>query len=186
MINLIPNQEKKKMVQHFRARLLIVFLMMVAVTFFIGSISLLPAYFFSSIKKDIANNKLEEQRMAPLPKFDQDALVTVQDLNSKFKLLEAANTNRFVVTERIINEIILKKMPEIKITQIAYSGDNPVDRIVSVRGFAPSRESLLAFRFMLENNTNFKNIDLPISNFIKGTNIQFFLTFKLNPTEKMK
>lgn len=181
MINLIPNEEKKKMVKLFRTRLLVVLLMAVTITLFFGSVALLPAYFFSSIKKDIANNKLTEQRKAPLPNFDRDALVTVQDLNSKFKLLEVAQANRFVVTERIIKEIIYKKMPEIKLTQIAYSSENPKEKIVSVRGFAPSREGLLAFRFMLENNPNFKNVDLPISNFIKGSNIQFFLT--LSPVD---
>ncbi|MDQ3076137.1 MAG: hypothetical protein M3Q34_03340 [bacterium] len=184
MINLIPNQEKKKMVEHFRVRLLIVLLMSVTVTFFIGSVALLPAYFFSSIKKDIANSKLTEQRKSPLPKFDQGALVTIQDLNDKFRLLETAEENRFVATERILNEIILKKGPDIKLTQIAYSNDNSSQRVVTIRGYAPSREGLLAFRFMLENNSNFKNIDLPISNFIKGNNIQFFLT--LNPVDNIQ
>lgn len=181
MINLIPNQEKKKMVQGFRVRLLVVLLMALTVAFFIGSVALLPAYFFSSIKKEISNNKLSEQRKMPLPKFEQKALSAVQDLNNKFNLLEKAGGGDFVVTERIINEIALKKMPEIKLTQISYTNDGLESKVISVRGFAPSRESLLTFRFMLENNPNFKNIDLPISNFIKGTNIQFFLT--LSPSD---
>lgn len=183
MINLIPNNEKKKMVQNFRLRLVVVFLTSLTVILFVGSVALLPAYFVSSIKKDIASNKLTEQRKSPLPKFNQKALATVQDLNAKFKMLDSVNSGRFLATERIINEIVLKKMPDIKITQISYTNDKLTGKVVSVRGFAPSRESLLSFRFMLENNPGFKNVDLPVSNFIKGTNIQFFLT--LTPVDKI-
>jgi len=46
---------------------------------------------------------------------------------------------------------------------------------VSIEGIAPSREILLAFRRLLENDPLFKSVDLPISNFIKGSNIRFNL-----------
>lgn len=182
MINLIPNREKNLIMDNLRARFLITLFVSLTVAFFIGAVAFLPAYFFSSIKKEIANNKLDEQRKEPLPRFEQKALSVVQDLNNKFKLLENAEANRFIVTEKVINELVLRKAPEIKLTQISYSADSG-RKIITVRGFAPSRESLLAFRFMLENNPSFTDVDLPISNFIKGSNIQFFLT--LSPLDQL-
>lgn len=176
MINLIPNQEKKKMIANFRFRLLVILLTALTVTAVVGSVALLPAYFFTSVKKEIAENKLAEQRKTPTPELDQNTLSSIEELNSELKLLGEDKQNRLIVTEKILNEIILKKAPEIKINQIAYESDSLGEKTVSVRGSAPSRESLLAFRFTLENNPNFKNINLPISNFIKGSNIQFFLT----------
>jgi hypothetical protein len=68
-------------------------------------------------------------------------------------------------------------MPDIKITQILY--DNTVakgDKKVNIQGTAPSRERLLIFRQALEGNPAFKKVDLPISNFVKGSNIQFSLS----------
>jgi hypothetical protein len=176
MINLIPNQDKKKMIQHFYARLLIVLLLALTISLFIGSVALLPAYFISATQKDIATQKLASQKSAPLPKYDQDALLVVQDLNDKFKLLEAAEANRYIVTERIIKHIVSEKPSNIKLDYLSYSTDNPEAPVVSLRGFAPSRESLLAFRSVLQNDKNFTNIDLPISNFIKSNNIQFSIT----------
>jgi len=182
MINLIPNQDKKQMAKDFYRRLLVVFLVALAVSFFIGFVALLPAYFFSTVQKEIANNKLKEQIEVPLPQFNQDTLSVVQDLNDKMNLLSLANKDKFVATKRIINDIVSNKTPEVKINQISFSRESLEGGVVSIRGSAPSRDSLLSFRFMLEKNKNFRNVDLPISNFIKDSNIQFFLT--LNPVIK--
>ena len=71
-------------------------------------------------------------------------------------------------------------MPAIKITDIAYESRSPDElaqaRKVSIEGTAPSRSALLSFRRALEDDANFQSVDLPISNFIKGSNIQFYLS----------
>jgi len=91
--------------------------------------------------------------------------------------MESVNkTDKFVVSTKVINGIILKKMPDIKITSISYEDNEAKGKILSVRGSAPSRDRLLLFRLALEKDINFQKIDLPISNFIKGTDIQFNLT----------
>ena len=68
-----------------------------------------------------------------------------------------------------------KKMPEIKIDSIYY-GNTPKGREIRINGSAPSREKLLIFRLALENDPSFSRVDLPISNFVKGSDIKFFLT----------
>jgi hypothetical protein len=47
---------------------------------------------------------------------------------------------------------------------------------ISISGRASSREVLLSFRRTLEDNPAFSKVDLPISNFIKGSNIRFYIT----------
>jgi len=81
----------------------------------------------------------------------------------------------------VINAILLKKRSDIKITQISYQNDTR-GRKIGVTGTAPSREVLLFFRLALESSPAFKSVDLPISNFVKGSNIQFYLN--LIPSEK--
>ena len=71
--------------------------------------------------------------------------------------------------------IILKKMSNIKITDISYENDPLKGRKVSIEGNAPSREILLLFRRALEDDVLFKQVDLPISNFVKGSDIKFYL-----------
>ena len=57
-----------------------------------------------------------------------------------------------------------------------YENDATKGKKVTVLGIAPSRELLLLFRRALEDDVAFKKVDLPISNFVKGSNIEFSLS----------
>ncbi len=67
-------------------------------------------------------------------------------------------------------------MSDIKITKISYQADKAKGGTVSIAGTAPSRDRLLLFKKALDDDNNFTKVDLPISNFVKGSDIQFNLT----------
>jgi len=176
MINLVPKAEKKKIATDFFYRLAALFLMTLNFCILVAFISIIPSYFLSSVKDASVNMKLEIQKNEPLPLFDQQTLDTIKDINNKLDLVEKAEKNRFPISEKIIRAVLLKKRPDIKITQILYENNPTQGKKISILGTAPSREVLLLFRQALENDPTFKNIDLPISNFVKGSNIQFYLS----------
>jgi hypothetical protein len=180
VINLIPKEEKKKMVRVFYYKLVVLFLAVGGVSVFIAFVAILPSYFLSSVKNSIINSKLEIQKSEPVPSIDQKTLIVIKDLNYKLDLIENAEKNKFTISEKIINAIISKKIPGIEITSIAYEGDLPnsgkTDKKVGIQGNAPSREVLLSFRQALEDGAIFKQVDLPISNFVKGSDIKFYLS----------
>ena len=176
MINLIPNQEKKKMVKDFYFKLSFLSILMLCFSLFIAILALLPAYFLSSSRNNINSQKLETQKNEPVPLFDQETSAIIKDINTKLNLIESAEKNKFSVSEKVINSLFLKKISSIKINQISYKNVNPEGKKISISGTASSREALLSFRQALEDDPSFKSVDLPISNFVKGTNIQFYLT----------
>lgn len=176
MINLIPNEEKKKKVKDFYFRFLVMFLVVLGFSVLIASVSILPAYFLSLAKKNLINAKLEIQKNEPVPPPSQETLDTIKDLNNKLNLIEKNKSNRYIISEKIINEIMLEKMPDIKITRINYENNIIKGKTISLNGTAGSREQLLLFRKALEDNVAFRKVDLPISNFVKGSNIQFYLS----------
>ncbi|KKT01099.1 MAG: hypothetical protein UV76_C0002G0012 [Candidatus Nomurabacteria bacterium GW2011_GWA2_43_15] len=116
------------------------------------------------------------QKKEPMPLVDQDSLTSVEDLNSKLSTIENAEKNKYLVSQKVINEIIFQKMPDIKISQIFYENNVLNGKKINIRGLAPSRERLLLFRRALEDDITFKKVDLPISNFVKGSNIEFYLS----------
>ncbi|MBI2630651.1 hypothetical protein HYW73_00335 [Candidatus Nomurabacteria bacterium] len=175
MINLIPNQEKKKKGKDFYFRLGVVFLAAIGFCVLVAILSILPSYFLSSVEKNLAYEKLEIQKREPVPAVDQDSLKTVEDLNEKILLINASEKNTYLVSQKIISEIILKKMPDIKINRINYENNSVTGKEISINGVAPSRGRLLLFRRALEDDVAFKKVDLPVSNFIKGSNIEFYL-----------
>ena len=176
MINLIPQEEKKKMTKGFYYKLVVLFLAVLSFSIFTALIAILPSYFFSSVKINIVNAKLEDQKNEPVPLPDQQTLTIIKDLNNKLALIENAEKNQFIISQKVINAIILKKMSNIKITNISYENDPLRGKRISIQGSAPSREVLLLFRLALEDDSNFKQVDLPISNFVKGSNIKFYLS----------
>jgi|SRR3989344_4831135 len=175
MINLIPNEEKKKKVKDFYFRLSIVFFVALGFSMVVACVAILPSYFLSSAKKNLINTKLETQKKEPVTLLDQETLATVSNLKSKLKLIEDSKQNEYLISEDVISKIVLKKMPDIKITEIVYSNTPAKGKMITVNGTAPSRERLLLFRQALEDDSAFKKVDLPISNFIKGSNIRFSL-----------
>lgn len=160
----------------FYYRLAILFLIMLDFCILIFSVSILPSYFISSIKSALANTKLETQKLEPLPILGEQSLAEIKDINSKLDLVENSEKNKFLPSLKVINAIILKKSSDIKITQILYENTEVQSKKISITGLAPSREALLQFRLALGDSPAFKSIDLPISNFIKGSNIQFSLS----------
>lgn len=175
MINLIPKEEKKQMTIDFYFRLGLLFLIMLDFCIVILFVSILPSYFLSSVKVTLVNTKLENQKREPLPLLGEQSLAEIKDINNKLDLVDNAEKNKFTLSVRVINSIILEKRSDIKITQIVYENNFISGKKISITGTAPSREVLLLFRQALEDNSTFKNVDLPISNFVKGSNIQFNL-----------
>ncbi|HEY4502816.1 MAG TPA: hypothetical protein VJC14_00035 [Candidatus Paceibacterota bacterium] len=175
MINLIPNEEKKKKVKDFYFRLTIVSFFVLGFSMLIAVVAMLPAYFLSVEKKNLINSKLEFQKNEPVPEIDKKTTAAVRDLKIRLNLVEKTKASRYIPSQKIINEIMKDRMSDIKITQILYQDDSIKGRTVSINGSAPSRERLLLFKRALEGNTAFKKVELPISNFVKGSNIRFYL-----------
>jgi hypothetical protein len=175
MINLIPKEEKKRMTRDFYCRLLILFLLALDFCLLIFFIGLLPSYFLSSVKNTLTETKLENQKKEQLPLLGEQSSAAIKDINSELDLVEKSEQNKFPISVKVINAIILDKRPDIKITQILYADDPVSGKKISILGIAPSREVLLLFEETLENNPVFQKVDLPISNFVKGSNIQFYL-----------
>lgn len=172
MINLLPKEEKKKLVKDFYLRLTTVSFVAISCAILVLDILMIPSYIISLTEKNAIGQKLEIQKNTPAPLNEEGNSKIISELNNKIILIDEIRKDKFFISEKIINEIVIDKMPDIKLLSIVYSSNDLAKR-VTINGIAPSRERLLFFRRALEDNTSFKKVDLPISNFIKGSNIQF-------------
>ena len=175
MINLIPNEEKKKMTRGFYFRFLAVIFIMLGAFFLLFSVAVSPSFYLVSSRENLVNENIAAQLNEPMPETSLGTLSAAQDLEKKIGLTQTSIQNKFPVSEKVISEIVLHKMPDIKITQIFYEVTAAGEKKVTIKGNAPSRERLLLFRVALESSLAFETVDLPISNFVKGRNIEFSL-----------
>jgi hypothetical protein len=176
MINLIPNQEKKKKVKDFYFRFAAVFVAVLGFCAAVGAAALLPTYFLVSLELTVAEEKLSAQQNEPPTQTDQNLAARVHDLDRRLGLVENAEKNAYLVSQKVISEIVSRKMPDILITKFIYENNGALGRKITIFGEAPSRERLQLFRLALEGDVSFKEVELPISNFVKGSDIQFSLS----------
>lgn len=175
MINLLPVEEKKRITQVFYFRLLVLFSATLGLSIFVGILALVPVYLTIAAKNTSIEQKIALQKSEALPAFNEQTLAFVKDLNLKVALIENGQKNQFIVSQKVINAVMAHQLPGIKLTAFTYDHDSLKGKKVTIQGIAPTRETLLAFRLALEQDKLFKQVDLPISNFIKGSNIQFSL-----------
>lgn len=164
------------MIVDFYYKLAILFFVTLDFCVLIAFVSLMPSYFISSVKLAEINSKLEIQKNEPLPQGGEQAMASIKDINKKISLIENSEKSVLLPSVSVINAILLKKRTDIKITQILYESNDIKGKKITITGTAPSREVLLLFRIALEDSASFKKVDLPISNFVKGSNIQFYLS----------
>lgn len=175
MINLIPREEKKKMTTDFHYRLAILLFVVVDFCLLVVLLCMLPAYFYSSINTSLAYAQLQAQKSEPQPVLGEQSLAAIKDINSKINSIENAERNKFPISMKVINAVLVNKRTDIKITQILYDNGSVTGKKIKITGTASSRETLLLFREALEQSPSFKSVELPISNFVKGSNIEFYL-----------
>ena len=176
MINLIPIEKKKKNALYFYYRIIRISFYVFCLSLFIAVLSILPAYFLSSVKKSISSQKLEAQKLETIPKLDEETVSVLNSVNNKLDLIENIKDKNYLISDDVIKEVVSRKTEGIKITRISFEKKLNNEKTINVEGVAKSREQLLLFRESFEGSVLFKKVDLPISNFVKGSNIQFSLT----------
>ncbi len=164
------------MANNFYYRLTILSFIMLGIVICFALLLIAPSYILVRAQNNFINEKLVIQESEPVPVLDQQTLLAIKELDEKLGLVESLQVNKFIVSERIINEVMDSKIPDIKIVSISYENNGVNGKKVSISGTAPSRERLLLFRQALEGNSAFQSVDLPISNFVRGSNIPFYLS----------
>lgn len=174
MINLIPEEIKKKLKKSFFIKIIILLFFTLSLAIFIVNLFFVPFFMFSLSQKKLANQELNREINSPQANYDEGVQELIEDIDLKLKMIEESKTSKFNVSI-VLDKILSQKIDGIKINSIDYRDDNTKGRFFNIKGYASSRETLLSFKNILERDKNFKNIDLPISNFIQKTNIQFNL-----------
>ena len=147
---------------------------MLSLALFFIVIALMPAYFFSTQREKFISDKLVGLSLEPVPELSSDLSANIKELELRIEMINKNKLNEYFITQNIIDIISSKKTAAIKINRISYQKKGANKEIV-IAGIASSREDLLDFRRSFEQDANFKKVDLPISNFIKGSNIMFHL-----------
>ncbi len=177
MINVLPDSEKKSLRLEYWTRFITVVLSFITLLSVISILLVFPSYFFSVSKYNIANNRLEAFNRENPEIATENLDKSIADINSKLVLLSEKQSSS-TVSDTIIKDLTSNLPSGIRLNSITYSV-NPTNRTIVISGRASDRTTLRNFKSSLDANTNFTKVDLPISDFIERTNINFTISITM-------
>lgn len=176
MINLIPPQEKKKIIIEYWFRATSLWLILISSVLLLGALVMLPVYVL--IGTQISAK--EAAATAASEKVDSYENVSI-DLN------RASQQARYVIEESrhaAFSEYIslFEKLEGFSVEIYEINLQRTDDKIEPIRisGEATNRQTLASFRDRLLAEECITEVDLPISNLARDKNILFDITVMLN------
>lgn len=180
MINLLPPKQKEEIV--FKEKQKIILVLEILFLVFIISFSLI----LLSIKFFLSGN-LEAEKL--ILKTKEKEFLLQKNLEDEIKNynLILSNLNLFYQNQVKITPVLEKiagLLPsETYLTNLNLSLKDKIVEI-SISGFSPNREVLFSLKENLEKEKSFKEVYFPPENWIKPTDINFIINFKINEHEK--
>lgn len=179
MINLLPPQQKKEILNEEKFKL--VFILAVLALFFLSAFCLL----LLSIKF-YTMSKTENQKIIA-EKTDNSLEGEITLINQKLTKLNDFYQEQadFTVFLEELSSVLPEGLYLINLSATvlppvtAGQGEQEEKKFnVILAGFASTRQLLLEFKEKLDVNPNFSGIDFPQSNWVKNENIDFTVIFK--------
>jgi type IV pilus assembly protein PilM len=171
IINVLPEIQKKNLRHLYWKRFTSILVSFIALSSVIAIFLVLPSYFFSVSKSDIATARLEAFNAQNPEIATEDLNKSINDINTKLALLTSKNSNS-IVSDTLLNDLFLTLPPGIKLSQINYN-ESDKSKTIEIHGKAADRATLRNFKASLDSNPHILKADLPISDFLAPSNIDF-------------
>lgn len=178
MLNILPIEEKKKVLIEYRHRLSIVSFFAIGALAVASSVLFAPAYILAVSK----HNSSEAQLAVLEEKYggagqEKELGVQIREINTKILLLLSGDTSARLTPSQAVESIISLKGNKIKISSFTYEAIASQERIV-LTGTASDRDSLANFVETLKKDPTFTSATIPISSYVKSENIDFSIVIE--------
>lgn len=178
MLNILGIEEKKKILIEYRLRLATVSIFAIA-TLSISSVVLFTPSYLLAVSKYNENelNLVTLEEKFGNSKQEKEMTAQIRDINGKISLLSSSGTSTRMLPSQAIVKILDVKGSEIKIQSFTYDATTNLERI-GITGVATGRESMASFVDRLKKEPMFTSVVLPISSYVKSTDIDFYVVIE--------
>lgn len=172
-MNLLPKKYKYDLKEGFKQRFFVTSMFTIGVSFVVGTIMSLPAYFL--VPKDLT----EMSEGIYLENKDADSanemLKLPEKIDFKVKFLNISMSGPSITG--VLSEIVSNLPQGVALDSINFirqpgrvEGTSPQ---ISISGIAKNRESLVSFSETLNKSVIFSNVELPVSNLARDKDLPF-------------
>ncbi len=175
--NLLPKDKKKSIKREYYMRLVVLFLLGVSFSVFVGIFSLLPAYI--KLSQDFKSKQLEYSHISLNLEDENDIY---NDAEKTMSVLNIINTEmkRDKLTS-FLKEVLNKRPKGIDIVGFTFNRDKST---LSFEGVSKTRNLVVPYANELEGVSMFENVNVPISNLTKNTDLNFHMSLSVSDIEK--
>lgn len=174
MLNLLPENKKRLVKKEYHRRLFVVGSVFAILAIGIAIIFLLPSYILTKDRHDQAN----QDNSVLVQKINDEKSKETNFSDKQKQMLNVLQTDVSTSTPPtdLIDAVLLSKDSNIDITDLSYQIVENTKQLL-VHGRAVKREDLISFKQKLEQDENWSDVELPISDLGPATNNEF--TFNL-------
>jgi len=174
-LNLLPPEEKKRLELDRLGRLLASFSVHLAIGLAIFVLILVNAYFCIRILIKAQNDLVEVRQNDEKAQHQVKVESEIKQANQQARQIYIKQAGLTILTP--ILEEVSKIVPSgIYLTGLSYQA---AENQINLSGRANNRDRLLAFEDSLKKSPHFREIEAPLSNLIKQTDINFSFTINL-------
>ena len=180
MSNLLSPQEIKHIKLLYRKRVIVVAFRLLIVLSIIAGVCLVPSYIYSKQEESdlLATKAMYEQRETG--ELKQSLISAINDINTRLTGFNETTFSSPIVAS-FIDPIMKARVASVYISKLDYATTaNTSVASVEIAGVATSREDILTFAGNLKNIPGVTAVDVPITNFIKESNMPFTITINVN------
>lgn len=181
MINLLPPQYKKELKQEESWRMVFVLGILFLLSLFCLVLILLSLKIYiegQSEEQKILFQREERQKAPEGRDFEEN----IKTANQNLLKLNSFYQNQIRMTP-LIEQIAEILPPDVYLNDLSFSPPPSIEKeykfLVSLTGFSGSREALFKFKENLQAQENFASISVPLASWVKPTDINFNLNFKI-------
>ena len=175
MINFLPPQEKKTLLEEENYRLVLVLGFLVFISLTALSLVLLSVEFYvkGQVKSQEIFVKAAEKEFAQFKPLQEKMSLINQDLS----IIDSFYQNQVCFTD-LLDAVSSKVASGVYLNSFSYEKESSR---VKISGFSKNKNILSEFRTKLLNEERFSKVYFPISSWIKPENINFSATFVWSP-----
>jgi Tfp pilus assembly protein PilN len=173
-LNLLPPPEKKEFARNQFQRWIIFYGVRIIGILLIFSFLLAIIWLYIDIQLQAANkdyNSIQTGLRGTDLKMQQEKTVLLNTTINKISLAQKNQKNYSGFLASLTNLV----PPGIRLEAISLDKNNEG----TLNGFAQKREQIIAYKDLLDKSGLFVNIENPLSNLVKQTDINFYFKFKI-------
>ena len=176
MSNILPPQEIKKIKGLYKKRLVVVSLRALTVLSLVAAACIVPSYIYSKQEEGVLLAKKAVFEQKETGELKQDLVNSIADINTRLSSFNDTTYNSPLIAG-FINPILQARTSSVYITGLTYTLDKDANVAhVTISGLSINREAILTFGSNLQKTPRITNVNVPITNFIKESNMPFTIS----------